>query len=96
MEDCLTLGAKLKQEEKETRENAIAWALSKPGNPKLQGGAWTQQERKALAMALYEARYDGTSYEDNPSAEEILENFCFRVFGCTFDEVLKAWDRELG
>lgn len=95
MKDCLTLGRELKEQEKAASENAIANVLSMSGNPKINGGVFRRDERECIAHALYESRYDGRDYEDIPTKDEILENFCFRVFGCTFDEVITAWDRFL-
>lgn len=101
VEDALTLGARLKEEEKARSdwriERAIPWGNGDGYHPggKLYG-ATNPDERAHLAALLYEARYDGLSCDDpEPTAGEVLENFCFNVFGCSFDEVLKAWDREL-
>ena len=52
--------------------------------------------RSIIADALYHSRYDGRHYQDIPAKEEILEAFCWKVFGANLDEVIKAWDKYLG
>ena len=58
----------------------------------------SKAERQIIAKHLYEARWDGNAYHeaDNVTADEILGNFCWQIFGASLDEVMKAWDRYLG
>lgn len=45
-----------------------------------------------VADSLYRARYNGRTWDDEPSAQETLDAFCFKLFGCDFDEVMAAYD----
>src|SRR5690606_9797786 len=87
--DALTLGVQLREVEREQREWRIRRAISS-GN---RGGGSHRQEREWLAAALYGARWDGRPYWEEPDATEILDTLCQNIFGCSFEDVLEAWDR---
>ncbi len=55
-----------------------------------------REEQTDIARWLYESRYDGHAYDDEVTEKEILDNFCFKVFGCDIEDVLKAYDNFLG
>ena len=89
MKDALTHGVELKAQEEVAKENRIARALE--GNTGVKAN-----EQRDMARWFHEARWDGRSYDEEPSKEEVLEGFCSLVFGCTFDEMMKAYDNFLG
>ena len=91
MKDALTLGLELKQEEETASQQRIRNAL--PGN---WVGATNRYDRSLIASLFYEAYYDGKTYDDIPSSQEILDDFCSLVFHCSFEEMLKAYDKFLG
>jgi len=82
----------LAQEEKQASYNRIAQVLC-DGIPQR---GYDRITRAIIADGLYHARYDGRHYQDKPSKDEILETFCWNIFGATFEEVIKAWDKYLG
>lgn len=82
----------LAKEDRELSDSRITNALC-DGIPQ---SGYDRITRSIIADALYHARYNGRHYQDIPSKDDILETFCWRVFGATFDEVLKAWDKFLG
>ena len=89
MKDALTLGAELKVEEQVKKQYRISRALK--GDTGI-----SSREQTDIAGWFYEARWSGRRYDENPSQEEVLEDFCALVFGCTFDEMMKAYDNYLG
>jgi len=91
MKDAFTLGQELKQKEKEASEQRIQNAL--PGN---WVGSTNRYDRTLIASLLYDVYYDGKTYDELPTAEEILDDFCSEVFHCSFTEMLKAYDKFLG
>jgi hypothetical protein len=92
-EDALTLGARMREEEREASEMRVDRAiLHGNGN----SSAPAVQGRRYIASMLYQSRYDGRPYWEAPDHQEVLETFCWNVFGCNFSEVLKAWDKALG
>ena len=91
MKDALRLGQEIRQEEKEASENRIQNAI--PGN---WTGTTNRHDRALIASLLYNVYYDGKTYEEIPSAEQILDDFCSEVFHCSFNEMLKAYDKFLG
>jgi len=83
---------KIIQQEKERKENRISRALH--GDTGIQSSM-----QKEIAGWLYEVRYDNHDYETDrgyPTKEEVLDNFCWEVFGCNFEEVMVAYDKFLG
>ncbi|KKN65492.1 hypothetical protein LCGC14_0480960 [marine sediment metagenome] len=93
MEDCLTLGTRLKNEEKQASEERIENALLR-GNDKLWDIGITA--RQLVADRLYSAQYDGPLGKELPNIQEVMDTFCWDIFGADFQEVLKAWDKYLG
>ena len=83
----------LAQEEKEASEYRISQVLC-GGCPR----GSKQDVRAFIADRLYHAKWDGLSHDEAiaMSLADILENFCWDIFGANFNEVLKAWDRYLG
>lgn len=90
-EDALTLGQRLKDEERAASERRINAAILY--GPAGHGWRGARQEREYVAQKLYEARYDGLPYWEDRSAEDVLNAFCWRIFNCSYAEVLEAWDR---
>jgi hypothetical protein len=89
MKDALTLGKELKEKEEQRIKFRIARALK--GDTGITSG-----EQTNIARWLYEARWDGHRYDDVVEEKEILENFCWKVFGASFEEAMKAYDKFLG
>ena len=89
MKDALTLGREIKENEK--RKSLIRTSRALKGDTGVTSG-----EQINIARWLYEARHDGHAYDDVVGEKEILENFCFNVFGATFEETMKAYDTYLG
>lgn len=83
----------LAEEEKESRNYRINRALC-IGVPR----GIDKFTRCAIAQELYNAKWDGNDYHEanNMTYGQILENFCWNVFGASLEEVLIAWDRYLG
>ena len=97
-EDALSFGARLKAEVAEQREVRIASALS-VGNPADgQVSLHIAETREHVARLLFDVFY--SEQPEMPlalsEAEEVLDRFCWALFGCTFAEVLEAWSRRLG
>lgn len=88
MKDALSLGMELKEQEKQQSEHRIARALKGDTGIK-------SEEQILIASKLYETKYE-YSYKEIVSLEEILEGFCWRVFGANFEEVMEAYDKFLG
>lgn len=92
-DNAFTYGQRLKETDKQLSEHRIKRALKGDTGIK-------PDEQCLIAMHLYESKYDNHDYQKEPqewpSADEILESFCWRIFGATFEEVLKAWDKYLG
>ena len=86
MEDIFTL----RKQESELRENRISRALQ--GDTSIKPSM-----QKEIASWLYEVKYENHNYETDyfPTEEEILESFCDKVFGCSFEEVMIAYDKFL-
>lgn len=92
-EDALALGERLKAEERAASLGHIERMFTEWPSDR---SARESRLRMWLAQQLYESKYDGYAYDKLPDAAEILDNFCQRVFRGGFEEVIKAWDRELG
>lgn len=92
-DNAFTYGQRIKEVERKCSEVRIARALK--GDT-----IFKPDEQRTIAMCLYEAKYDNHDYQKEPqewpNANEILEALCWRVFGATFNEVMKAWDKFLG
>jgi len=87
----------LAKDEKEASEYRISQALSAAK------GEYPSRTVKAfIAEKLYEAAYsDKRGWREfttgqTASLNGIMDEFCEIVFGATYEEVLKAWDRFLG
>ena len=93
-EDALVIGQRLAEEERQAREKRIKNAL--PHGNWHQTYPFNRVDRQYIADALYRIRYEGRRHDEEPSAQEILDDLCSNIFGCEFDEVLEAWDRFLG
>lgn len=92
-DNAFSYGQKLKVLEKESSKWRISRALLGDTGVKM-------SEQTFIASKLYDAKYDNHDYsketEEWPGAGEILDIFCLEVFGATFDEVMRAWDKFLG
>jgi hypothetical protein len=56
----------------------------------------SREEQIDIARWFYESRWDGHAYDEEVTHEEILDNFCFKVFGTDIEGVLEAYDKYLG
>lgn len=83
----------LAQEEKEASQYRLNRVLC-GGCPR----GSTVEVRAFIADRLYHAKWDGKPHNEalEYPLSQILEDFCYDVFGATFSEVLKAWDKYLG
>ena len=83
-EDALTMGARLKAEEKAASEARIAQAFApKEGYP---DDALT---RKRVAYILWSA---DTTLNIVGTPVDALEFLCMKMFGCSYDELMAACD----
>jgi hypothetical protein len=89
LKDAFTLGNEIKERGK--RASLLRTSRALKGDTGVTSG-----EQINIARWLYEARWNGHSYVDEVGKEEILENFCFNVFGATLEETMKAYDTYLG
>lgn len=89
--DAFQIGEALKRKEQGERRFRITQALTS-----YTYNGFTPPERRAIVRALARAAYDGLEYDavtQEPverTPEEILNNFCWDVFGCWFNEALEA------
>ena len=90
-EDALQMGVRLKTEKRRASETRTAHCLHQHGI----GSSLPRAERLFIAQTLYESRYDGYRYDQEPSPEDLIASFCFRVFGASLEEVLQAYDEYL-
>jgi len=86
----------LYDEEQRLRNKRIDLAISMGGL-----GGYTgvnTADRCMIAQLLYEAKWNCNSYieAEEMTPEQILDTFCWNLFGCSVDEVIIAWDRYLG
>lgn len=72
------------------RHLRIASAIA-VGNP---GHYTDEDDRRVIARALFQSSNDGYAWDEKPDADELLDNLCGTIFGCSLDEVLRAWDIE--
>lgn len=89
MKDAFTIGREYREREKVRKEHRIKRALK--GDTGV-----SEREQKDIAGWFYESRWNGRRYDEEPTKEEILDDFCSLVFGCTYDEMMKAYDNFLG
>ena len=79
----------LAEVERLAREERIANALKN-------GGKYGRDFRESVAEELYSVVYDKpTNYFNELDHRVILDKFCNVIFGASFEEVLKAYDRYL-
>jgi len=92
-EDALTMGARLKAQAKADAKERGRRALQAVG------GRFTVDllTRRRLAEEMYKSTYDDiwTAYGSRP-AEDVLNRFCGAVWGCSYEEILAAWEYYLG
>lgn len=96
-EDAFTLGRRIAAEEAERSRLRVERALPY-GNEVLWCDLSTsdgEHTREHLAEALYKAAHDHHE-PDGPTDRDVLDSFCWTIFNCTYEEVLKAWDATLG
>jgi len=83
----------LAKEEKEASEYRISQVFNGgcPRGSKL-------EVRAFIADRLYHAKWDGKPHDEaiEMPLADILEDFCWDIFGASFEEVIKAWDKYLG
>lgn len=87
-EDALSLGARLREEERQARAQRILLALG------VNGSTDEREFRVRVSDALYKATWDGRTGADRPD-RVILDDFCSLIFGCSYEEVMEAWDHYL-
>ena len=92
-EDALTMGARLKAEAKADAKERELGALHEQGSVYLVG----LPARRRLAEMMYKSTYDDiyTAYGSRP-AEDVLNRFCVAVWNCSYQEILDAWEYDLG
>ena len=87
----------LAKDEKEASEYRISQVLTAA-----KGEHPSRTVKAFIASKLYEATYSDKwglrefTTRQGASLSEILDEFCVEVFGATYEEVLKAWDKFLG
>ena len=92
-EDALTMGARLKAEAKADAKERGRRALHEQGSVYPVGVT----ARRRLAEMMYKCTYEGiyTAYGSRP-VEDVLDIFCREVWGCNYQEILDAWEYDLG
>jgi hypothetical protein len=89
--DALSLGVALKEKEREDRKKRVVTCLEDWH----EAGVPSKGLRQMIAGVLYSAAHDGMAYCEEAPAEDVLDNFCHKLFRATCDEVMEAYAKHL-